>query len=190
MPRLREATKRRIVDAAYELFWRQGFSRASVDEISAAAGITKRTFYSHFESKDLLLQEVLETQNELALAAFQSFGDQLTGSGEAIVEELFRGLDGWSADPRWTGSGYTRLVVELADLPGHPARKIAKSHKSSLEKHLADVLEDAGIADPAECARELWLLIEGTMVSILIHGDRDYIKRATRAGKLIVSSRQ
>jgi hypothetical protein len=36
-------------------------------------------------------------------------------------------LSGWaSSTPRWSGSGFTRLVVELADLPGHPARAIAR----------------------------------------------------------------
>jgi AcrR family transcriptional regulator len=93
-----------------------------MDEIAAATKLTKRTLYYHFESKDQLLAAVLEAQHHLALAAFRTFGDRLSGSPEAIIDGLFHELAVWSDKPRWAGSGFTRLVIELADLPGHPAR--------------------------------------------------------------------
>ena len=49
MPPSRQPTRRRILDAAYELFRARGYVRVSVDEIAAASDITKRTLYSHFE---------------------------------------------------------------------------------------------------------------------------------------------
>ena len=52
--------------------------------------MTKRTLYYHFESKDQLLAKVLEDQHHLALAAFKTFGDRLSGSPQAIVDGLFR----------------------------------------------------------------------------------------------------
>jgi AcrR family transcriptional regulator len=137
MPRSGEATRLQILDAAYKLFRRSGFSRVSMDEIAAATGVTKRTLYYHFESKDQLLAAVLEAQHALAVAAFRTFGDRLSGSPEAMVEAMFRDLAVWSDRPRWAGSGFTRLVVELADLPGHPARAIARRHKATLEDELA-----------------------------------------------------
>jgi AcrR family transcriptional regulator len=170
------------------LFRQKGFTRVNVDEIAAASKITKRTLYSHFDSKDTLLAEVLSAQHDLAYAAFQTFSKELSGTPEAIVESFFRELGLWSAKPRWAGSGFTRLVVELADLPGHPARKIAKRHKALLEGHLAQVLADAGVRKANERARELWLLCEGAMVLILIHGDRDYARAAAEAGKRLVRS--
>ena len=59
----------------------------------------------------------------------------------------------WSDQPRWLGSGFTRLVVELADLPGHPARVVARRHKALLERQLAELLARAGIADATDAAR-------------------------------------
>jgi AcrR family transcriptional regulator len=135
MPRSSGQTRRRILDGAYRLFRRQGYSRVSMDEVAAAARVTKRTLYYHFESKDQLLAKVLEDQHHLALAAFKTFGDRLSGSPQAIVDGLFRELAVWSDKPRWSGSGFTRLVIELADLPGHPARLIARRHKAMLEAH-------------------------------------------------------
>ena len=188
MPRTAERTQRRILDAAYALFRRRGYSRVSMDEIAAATKVTKRTLYYHFESKDRLLSEVLEAQHHLALAAFRTFGDKLSGSPETIVDRLFRDLAVWADRPRWAGSGFTRLVIELADLPGHPARLIARRHKALLEQHLAELLAHAGLQRSRELAREIWLLSEGAISLILVHGDRSYAAAAAQAAKRLVRS--
>ncbi len=110
MPRSSERTRQRILDAAYLLFRRRGYTRVSMDEIAAATTVTKRTLYYHFTSKDSLLAAVLEAQHRLALAAFRTFGDSLSGSPEEIIDTLFNDLAVWSDKPRWAGSGFTRLV--------------------------------------------------------------------------------
>jgi AcrR family transcriptional regulator len=186
MPRSSDRTRGQILDRAYRLFRQRGYSRVSMDEIAAATPITKRSLYYHFRSKDELLASVLQAQAELALAAFRTFGDHLSGSPEAIVDTFFKDLVAWSAQPRWAGSGFTRLVIELADLPGHPARFIARRHKALLESHLAEVLRRAGIRQPRRRAREIWLLCEGAMVMMLIHGEQNYATAAAQAAKRLV----
>lgn len=186
MPRSAAPTRQRILDAAYVLFRRKGYTRVSMDEIAAAATVTKRTLYYHFESKDALLAAMLEAQHHLALAAFRTFADRLSGSPSAIVDALFRELAVWSDTPRWAGSGFTRLVIELADLRGHPARAIARRHKAMLEAHLADLLAKAGIRSPRRRAREIWLLSEGAISLILVHGDRSYAAAAAQAAKQLI----
>ena len=71
MPRSRDHTRQRILDAAYGLFWRQGFLRVSMDEIAARAGITKRALYQHFRSKDDLIAAALAHSSELAIRRLQ-----------------------------------------------------------------------------------------------------------------------
>ena len=186
MPRSAEPTRKRILDAAYRLFRRQGYSRVTMEEIAASADLTKRTLYHHFESKDRLLADVLVEQHELALQAFRTFADKLSGSPETIVAGMFRDLAVWADRPRWAGSGFTRLVIELADLPGHPARKIARKHKAQLEDCLADLLAQSGVERSKELARAVWLLSEGAISLILIHGDRGYSAAASQAATLLV----
>jgi AcrR family transcriptional regulator len=188
VPRSSEPTRKCILDAGYALFRRKGFTRVSMDEIAAASKCTKRTLYYHFESKDQLLAAVLEAQHTLALAAFRTFGDRLAGSPEAIIDTLFKDLAVWSDTPRWAGSGFTRLVVELADLRGHPARTIARRHKAMLEANLADVLAEANVPSPRERAREIWLLSEGAISLILVHGDRSYAAAAAAAAKRLIKT--
>jgi AcrR family transcriptional regulator len=182
-----QATRRRILDAAYELFYRKGFGRVGVDDIATAAGITKRTLYYHFKSKDDLLASVLELHSELALARIRKYEDRYSGSAGEILEVLFAELSRWSARPSWTGAGFTRLAMELADLPGHPARAIARRHKAAVEGWCAGLLERAGVPSPAGRAREVMLLLEGATALILIHGDRGYADSAARAAKRLMA---
>jgi AcrR family transcriptional regulator len=187
MPRDKQHTRKQIIDAAYVLFRKRGYTRVNVDEIADAAGITKRTLYSHFASKDALLENVLEEQHERAFAAFQTFGCQLVGKPEAIVRLFFADLLRWSATSKWAGSGFTRLAMELADLPGHPARRIASAHKRLLEAHLTEAFAAAGVANAAGCARKIWILSEGAMALMLIHGDRGYCKAAEEAALSVIA---
>ena len=186
MPRSAEQTRGRVLEAAYKLFRRQGYNRVTMDDIAEAAKLTKRTLYHHFNSKDQLLADVLESQHHLALQAFRTFGDNLSGSAETIVEAMFQDLAVWADRPRWAGSGFTRLVIELADLPGHPARLIARRHKAQLEKCFAELLARSGVDRPNELARAVWLLSEGAVSLILVHGDRGYSAAASEAAITLV----
>jgi len=80
------AKRRAIMDAAAQAFLREGYTRASVDAIAAAAGVSKQTVYNHFGDKERLLVavtaaiqgEVVRQLEELLDAAFP------TWSGYAI----------------------------------------------------------------------------------------------------------
>lgn len=188
MARSRAATRKRILDAAYVQFRQKGYSRVGVDEVAAAAGITKRTLYDHIGSKDGLLQAVLEEQADMAFSAFQTFGRRLVGTPEEIVQLFFAELLSWSSRPGFPGSGFTRLAMELADLPGHPARRVASRHKQALEGHLAQVLAAAGVDQAEALARQLFILSEGVMALTLIHGQRHYCTAAETAALALISA--
>lgn len=185
----RDNIRERISAAAFRLFRQKGFLRSGVDEIADAAGVTKRTLYAHFGSKDELLARVMATQAELALDVFRSDFAPDAGNAREIVATLFRDLGRWASTPRWAGPGYSRLAAELADLPGHPARAIARRHKSELETLLAGRLASAGVDDSRVLARQIWLLMEGAMMTMLIHGDPVYIDAAADAALVLLAGR-
>ena len=181
--------KRRIIQAAYELFYKSGFSRVSVDLIAEKAGFTKRTLYYHFKSKDHLLAEVIQFHHILAMERVREWGDRLTGELDAFLDSLFSRLSDWAAKPRWAGTGFTRIVMELADLPGHPARTIASRHKMAIETWLASEFAAKGVIAPDQFARQIVLLLEGSTALMLIHRDRRYAKAAADAAKALAAAR-
>ena len=190
MRRKSEFVRQRISEAAYESFWRNGYTRTNVDAIAARASVTKRTLYAYFPSKDDLLAAVLLRYGELALARLERIGERMPAERDSMIDAFFAQLDRWaSATPRWAGSGLTRLVMELGDLPGHPARAIARRAKATTEAWLAARLRAANVRGERDRAREIMLLLEGAMVLTLIHGDRGYIDAAARAAKVLVQPR-
>jgi AcrR family transcriptional regulator len=181
-------TRANIMNAAYESFWRAGFARTNVELIAERAGVTKRTVYAHFRSKDDLLAAVLTQYSELATERLQKIESRMPPDVAGTVDSLFGQLSGWArSTPRWSGTGFTRLVIELADLPGHPARMIARKAKATTETWLARRFERLDVAAPVERAREVMTLMEGSVVLTLIHGDHDYFTAAARAAKILMT---
>jgi len=179
-------TKRHILEAAYKLFYKAGFARASVDAIADAAGVTKRTLYYHFSSKDELLGAVLDLQHELVMATIQRWAKPVSAEPSAIVEVLFREFAQWAKQRGWQGSGFTRAAMELADSPGHPARAAARRHKATVENWLAAQFSRNDVKNPQQLARQVMLLVEGCHSLILIHGDKGYTETASRTARLLI----
>jgi AcrR family transcriptional regulator len=184
MRRTRTQTRQLILDAAYSLFWRKGFLRVSMDDIAARAGITKRALYQHFPSKDDLITSALARSSEMAIDRMRSFARP--ERPEDLIASFFGQLADWASKPKWSGAGFTRAVVELADLRGHPARAIARQHKAAVEQWITDALVSARVPSSSERAREIMLLMEGAIALMLIHGDRGYAEAAARAAKRLM----
>ena len=179
-------TTSRILKAAYALFYRQGFNRTDMDDVADEAGVSKRTVYVHFESKDRLLAEALAAHEPLAEAHTSAWADTLDTDLPAGVTRLFEDLATWSRSPGWVGSGYTRLALELADLPGHPAREIARRHKARVATCISEALARGGVRDPDALATQIQLLIEGANALTVIHGTDSYCHHAAVAAARLI----
>ncbi len=190
MRRKSAETRQQIIDAAYTLFYQSGFMRTGVDAIANAAGITKRTLYQHFSSKDELIEAVLEHQHQLALERIRQWADCTTGKPDQMVMTLFEKLAQWAAGTEWRGSGFTRAAVEFADLPGHPARIAARRQKEEVEMYLVEKFAAQDLDDAEQLGREVLLLIEGCQTLTLIHDNLDYIDAARHAALILVQNYQ
>jgi AcrR family transcriptional regulator len=181
MSRSASATKVSILRATYRLLYREGFARVSMDAIAAETGVTKRTLYYHFDSKDALVAAVLDHQHVHALARIQKWGSGSARSPREFLAELFRELEAWASEPDWLGSGFTRLTMELSDMPGHPARHAAHQHKLAIENWLAGELKRLGASRSKQLAGQVALLLEGCVSLMLIHRDTSYAATAAKA---------
>jgi AcrR family transcriptional regulator len=189
MPRHTRATRQRILESAYRLFYREGFQRSGVDAVAEATGVTQRTLYNHFPSKDALIAAVLEAQADLAETEIRSWCDKNQVTPETLVSGLFEEFRRWARMPDWRSSGFTRATMELAWAPGHPGRRAAAEHKRAIERILAEALTDAGARQSARIAREIVLLIEGVNVLCLVHEDAAYIEAAEAAALALLASK-
>lgn len=187
MPRRRTDTKQRIVKAASRLFYAEGIRAVSVDAVVEKAGITKKTLYYHFRSKDDLVAEYIGSRDQPNMAAFKKGFEQAGGDLPDKIFAIFEKVARDSMHPKWRGCGFLRTAGELASKPGHPAIKAGAAHKKGLEAWLTEVIKDAGLSEPAVSARRIAILLDGAFASSLIHRDPDYILEAGHAAKQILA---
>lgn len=186
MPRDGSLTRARIIDAASRLFYAGGVREVGVDAVAAKAGITKRTLYAHFRSKDDLVAAYLEGRDQPNLERLAAWYAAAAGGPSDKVRAIFAGLAQAARHPKWQGCGFLRTTAELASMPGHPAIRIGRAHKKRFEAWLGERLADAGIADPPALARQVVLLLDGAFATMLLHRDPAYAEAAGEAAATLV----
>jgi len=155
-----------------------------MDEITARAGITKRALYQHFPSKDDLMAMTLAHSSKLAIERLRAF--PRAGEPGAFIDSFFADLLERAAKPKWSGGGFTRVVVELADLRGHPAAPLRATIRPQLSNGWPTDLSPVASLRSANVRARSMLLTEGALALMLIHGDRSYAQTAARAAKRLV----
>jgi len=181
-------TRKRIIDAASKLFYGEGIRAVSVDAVAEKAGVTKRTLYYHFESKDELVAAYLEARDQPNLKLMAGWFDKAEGALPQKVEAIFQNLARSARHPRWKGCGFLRTAAELANLPGHPAIRIGARHKAGFEHWLAEACAEHGVAAPDELARQVVLLMDGAFSVMLVHRDPAYVEAAGRAAAVLAAT--
>jgi AcrR family transcriptional regulator len=172
------STRDRIVAAASDLFYGEGIRAVSVDAVAAKAGVTKRTLYYHFTSKDELIEAYLKVREQPNLARFKRWFGDTEGGLAKKVRAIFRNLARSARHPKWKGCAFLRTSAELANMPGHPAMKTGAAHKKEFESWLTARFDAEGIASPSELARQVVLLLDGAFAVVLLHRDPSYFDSA------------
>lgn len=104
-----------VITAAMEVFWRHGYAASSIDQLTAATGLSRSSMYKRFRDKDGLFQEVLSTYAQRVLKRMQAIQ---AGTKRQQLEALFHEFlpsDGKTARP--AGCMLARSCAEMADLP-------------------------------------------------------------------------
>jgi AcrR family transcriptional regulator len=180
-------TREQIIQAADILFYGEGIRSTSMDAIAARAGVTKRTIYYHFPSKDELIAAYLAARDEPTFSRQAGWLDETKGDLPEQVLGLFENLARAMNTPRWKGCGFIRAAAELAGTPGHPALKIGSAHKKRLEAWLEGRIAAKGLRDPALRARQVMILLDGAAAQALIHRDPAYALAAGQAAAALVT---
>jgi len=186
MPRDAKATRDRILATAAKLFGGVGIKSVGVDEVAKRAGVTKRTLYYHFRSKDDLIAAYLRERDQPTLDYIVGWMDATQGGLAEQVRAVFDNVARLGRNPKWRGCGFLRTAAELAALPGHPAVKAASAHKKKVEAEFERRIAAAGLSDPAARARQIMLLFDGAFSSMQVHHDASYAEAAGTAAVALV----
>ncbi|MGA5387002.1 TetR/AcrR family transcriptional regulator [Streptomyces pseudogriseolus] len=153
---------RRIVDAAEELFYERGITAAGVDLIAEHSGVTKRTLYNRFGSKDNLVAAYLAERDRRWRSVVRAAVDASDGAEEAVTAP-FEALRSWTTTYT-RGCAFLNALAELPD-PRHPGHRVAAEQKRWLLGLFEELAAAAGCHGPATLATRLFVLHEGAVAT-------------------------
>jgi AcrR family transcriptional regulator len=151
---------RRVLAAAEELFYDRGITAVGVDLVAEHSGVTKRTLYNQFGSKDHLVATYLAERDERWRSIVRAAVDTCADPVEAVTAP-FDALRTWG-ETNTRGCAFLNALAELPD-PSHPAHRIAAGQKHWLLALFHDLATSAGCAEPAPLATRLLVLHEGAL---------------------------
>jgi len=158
-------TKDRIIHTAHDLFYQRGFHAVGLDAILADVGVTKTTFYNHFQTKEDLVGAVLNWHDRWWQDEFRAMlrkhggdkpKDQLLAIADALEEVVGCG--------DFNGCFFVNVAVQFPQ-QHDPAHQAAAAHKQSMESIIREIAGYAGAADPKKVAEEISLVMEGAYVT-------------------------
>lgn len=167
--------RERLVVAAVELFYRHGFGAVGIDRVIAQAGVTKTTFYKHFESKDDLMVAAVRRRDEWESQAWANAVRKLAGNDPARqLLAMLDVMDVWFNDPDFHGCMFMNTAAEFPN-PHDPVHQAAAAYKRKSRDHYRDLARAAGASKAAaETFADCFAaLIEGALILRQTHGRND-----------------
>lgn len=177
-PPAKPTMKERILETADRLFYLQGIRAIGVDTIAAEIGISKRTLYNHFPSKDALISAYLARRFVQPQPSDKPPLDQILGT----FDRLERGF----ASKGFRGCPFVNAVAELGP-DDQSVRKIAIAFKESRRLWFRDLLIQLGAADAEALATQLALLVDGAIAQDLVRNDPSMARAAKAAAKVLLA---
>ncbi|MEO3809271.1 TetR/AcrR family transcriptional regulator [Sphaerisporangium sp. B11E5] len=161
-----DMVRERILKTAGELFYAGGIGATGVDRISEAAGVSKRSLYQRFGSKDELVTEYLTIDGTAVADRLLPPEDDGAAPRDRVLA-VFETLRDGSRRPGFRGCLVLNAAAELPD-PAHPARAVALDHKLRVRAFFARQVTAMGAADPEALADQLLMLFDGAMSYSLV----------------------
>jgi len=174
----KEAMQQRILDTADRLFYRQGIRAVGVDTIAAEIGISKRTLYNYYPSKDALI---------VAYLARRFVPPKPSDRPLEQILRIFEWLERWFGSDTFRGCPFVNALAELGK-PTHDAAKIAVAFKEQRRLWLRELLAKSGAADPESLATQIAILVEGAIVAALVRGDPRMAQAAKEAACVLLTA--
>lgn len=177
--------RERLVDAAYDLFSRDGVNQVGVDTILAELGCAKASLYSNFKTKvDLAIafldrREVVWTRGWL-----ESEIKSHATNPEAQLLAIFDVFDGWFRKKTFEGCSFINVLLESK--LDSPIRRAAAIHLAKIRAIVRGLAEEANLREPDKFAQAWHMLMKGSIVSAG-EGNRNAARQAKYAARLVLS---
>ena len=179
--------RERILAVASDLFYRHGIKAVGVDAIAEAAGTNKMTLYRHFESKDELVAEYLRRLAQREDAFWDRLEAEHPGDHRAQLRAWLKEMAKHVANRDERGCPLANAAVELPEKE-HPARRVIEACKCAQRDRLIRLCRAAALTEPELLADELFLILEGALVTAQSMGPEGPGALLVRMGETLIAA--
>jgi len=175
----------RLMDAAGELFYREGLHAITTDRVADQAGLTKPTIYNLFGSKDALVFETLQRRGEQIRRHIEQRAAAHDHPGRKLLEVLLVHAEMLTSE----GFHGCPLVIAAVQSPeSTQARELANAHKVWLHALLAQFARRGGLRSPDTLASSLVLTLEGAAAMSAVQPADLVAKHARAATRALIAA--
>ncbi|MEH3033542.1 MAG: helix-turn-helix domain containing protein [Aeromicrobium erythreum] len=153
---------RKLLDAAAALFYAEGIHAVGVEAVAARAGVTKKTLYDRFGSKEALVVAYLRERDDRWRAVLEA-RLAAVDPGRPALEAFWDEAERWSREHGPRGCAAINARAETGD-PEHPVAQEVTRQKAWVHDLLRGHVAAAGAADVEATTSALVLLHDGALV--------------------------
>jgi AcrR family transcriptional regulator len=185
--------RERLLDAAESLIYAGGIHATGVDAIVKLSGAARKSFYTHFASKEALVAAALERRDVRWMNWFADATMKRGKTPRARLLGVFDVLRDWFEQADFHGCAFLNAAGEIAE-PDDPIRVVARLHKARLLAFVQaqfDALADAGglaRRQAAPLARQWLVLIDGAIGVALVSGDASAARDARAVAERLLDA--
>lgn len=183
--RVHSSKREQLLKTALELFAKNGIHATGIDTIVEHSGVTKKTLYTHFRSKEELVLAVLRYYDGIARNELMRRVESRGKTAKARLLGVFEFAERWFQQSNFYGCLFINTIGEYSE-KDTPIRQICKDYKKLLKSYIWELCEQAGAPYPQELAEELALLLEGATVTAQVSQNPRTAKIAKRAAKVLI----
>lgn len=183
-----QSSKReQLLQTALELFSLTGYSAVGVNAISEKAGITKKTLYHHFKSKEELILAVLRYYDERYRNSFMRSVESKAENPKDRLLAIFDIVEEWFNSKNFSGCLFVRAMGEYPE-EGTSIRSVCQESKILIQTYIQSLAEKANLKDAKELSEQLMLLIEGAVTMAQVNNSSLSAIRAKKAAKVLINN--
>jgi AcrR family transcriptional regulator len=176
--------RERLINAAYDLFSKDGVSQVGIDTILARSGCAKASLYSNFKTKVELAIAFLDKREAVWTRGWlESEIKRRAKTPEGRLLAIFDVFDGWFHKKSFEGCSFINVLLESKG--GSPVRQAAAIHLAKIRAIVRGLAEEANLQEPEKFAQAWHMLMKGSIVSAG-EGNRNAARDAKYAAQLVL----
>lgn len=181
------AKRQQLVDKATELFAEHGYHATGIDRIAEEAGVSKRTMYQHFRSKEELIIAALKQYDGVFRNGFIKAVENRTDRPYDRLLAVFDVAQAWFSDNKFFGCMFINAIGEYSERNA-AIQNVCQEFKRLMRAYLEELAVEAKIPDARRVAESVAILLEGSIVTAQVSGTPEAAATAREAAKIIIDN--